>query len=155
MSKKRPKKHYRPRAVAVPPFLATMQSFGDNVDHRENDRVYLLRVANRTATEEDGLIHVRLMQVAWILAARMENARALRECLRDGILAVGYYSDPKGELEFTQEHFEQLSAAVETCRGILDNSGHLERAQAMTAVLDKNVLVGVDDKPVTDGEIRL
>lgn len=156
MSKKpRPKKHYRPRAVAVPPYLATLKAYDNGIDHRENDRIFLLRIANRTASENDALIHVRLFQVAWLLAARMKEAKSLRECLREGILSIGYYSDPEGKLEFTSREFETLSTAVEVCRQIIENSGSVERAQAMNAVMSGRVEVGIDGKAVTDDEVRL
>lgn len=156
MSKKpRPKKRYRPRAVAVPPYLASLNTYDDGIDHREDDRVFLLQVANRTVDEEDLFTHVRLMQVAWLLASRMEDAKNLRECLHEAILAIGAYVDADRETVFTPERFEALRAGTELCRSILENSGHVERAQAMAAVLNGNVTVGFDGKPITNEEVRL
>lgn len=156
MSKKpRSKKHYRPRAVAVPPYLATLNTYEDGIDHRDEDRVFLLRVANRTVDEAALVIHCRLFQTAWLLAAKMEDAKVLRECMGGGLEAIGAYLAPDREAEFTPQEFERLSEAVETCRSILEMSGHVERAQAMAAVLSDKVSVGIDGKPVTDGEILL
>ena len=51
MPKKKPrsKKRYHPRAVAVSPYLAGLNIGESAVDHKENDRIFLLRVANQTA----------------------------------------------------------------------------------------------------------
>ena len=50
MSKKpRPKKKYRPHAVAVPHYLNSLTSdVNRRHDARDEDRVFLLQVANRT-----------------------------------------------------------------------------------------------------------
>ena len=50
MSKKlRPKKKYRPHAVAVPHYLNSLTSdVNRSHDARDEDRVFLLQVANRT-----------------------------------------------------------------------------------------------------------
>ena len=79
MSKKpRPKKRYRPRAVAVPPYLASLDTYDNGFDHREDDRIFLLQVANRTVDCEDLFTRVRMMQAAWLLASRVEDAKTLR-----------------------------------------------------------------------------
>lgn len=156
MSKKpRTKKRYHPRAVAVPPYLASLDTYDNGIEHREEDRVFLLQVANRTVDYEDLFTHVRMMQVAWLLSSRMEDAKSLRECLREAILAIGAYIDDDREKVFTPERFEALREGTELCRSILENSGHVERAQAVAAVLKGTVTVGFDDSSVSDDEIRL
>lgn len=156
MSKKpRTKKRYHPRAVAVPPYLASLDTYDNGIDHREDDRIFLLQVANRTVDCDDLFTHVRMMQATWLLASRMEDAKSLRECLHEAILAIGAYVDDDREKVFTPERFEALRAGTELCRSIFENSGHVERAQAVAAVLKGDVTVGFDDKPITDEEIRL
>lgn len=85
----------------------------------------------------------------------MKDAKTLREWLQEGILSIGYYSDPEGKLEFTSREFENLSTAVEVCRQIIENSSSVERAQAMIAVMSGRVLAGIDGNAVTDDEVRL
>ena len=64
MSKKpRPKKKYRPRAVAVPTYINSLSSDVDHgKDAREEDRVFLLQVANRTVEKVDLAMYGRIMQ---------------------------------------------------------------------------------------------
>ena len=66
MSKKpRPKKKYRPRAVAVPTYINSLSSDVDHgKDAREEDRVFLLQVANRTVEKVDLAMYGRIMQIA-------------------------------------------------------------------------------------------
>ena len=75
MSKKpRPKKKYRPRAVAVPHYLNSLTTDVDRShDARDEDRVFLLQVANRTVEKVDLAMYGRIMQIAWVLAAKVNN----------------------------------------------------------------------------------
>lgn len=80
--KPRPKKKYRPRAVAVPAYLNSLSSDVDRGrDARDEDRVFLLQVANRTVEKVDLALYGRILQIAWVLAAKMERAKELRQCL--------------------------------------------------------------------------
>ena len=101
MSKKlRQKKQYRPRAVSVPPMLSTLKLPKLTADAREEDRVFLLRMANGTAENDEVVLYSRFMQVAWILAVKMENPVQIREAFREGLRAMGAYL-AEGHLEFT------------------------------------------------------
>lgn len=156
MSKKpRPKKHYRPRAISVPPYLASLGHFENAGKYRDHDRSFLLRVANRTADEEDIVIHLRLIQAAWLLATRMENTQSLRASLQSGIPVLNACADGEKADPVTPEMIDVLARSVETARGIIENSGHVERLQAMQAVVSGRVTVGIDNKAVTDEEVRL
>lgn len=154
MSKKpRPKKRYRPRAVFVPPYLGTLNAgLGRPIEElREEDRTFLLRVSNRTVDEEELVLYCRLFQMAWLLASKMEQAKALRTCMNAGLLSIGAYlgADDK----FDTEQFEALASAVETSRDIVENAGQIERAQALKAVINNRVAIGLDDTPINDDEI--
>lgn len=78
MSKKpSPKKKYGPRAVAVPHYLNSLTSDVDRShDARDENRVFLLQVANRTVEKKDLAMYGRIMQITWVLAAKMERAQA-------------------------------------------------------------------------------
>ena len=106
MSKKpRPKKKYRPRAVAVPAYLNSLSSDVDHgKDAREEDRVFLLQVANRTVEKGDLALYGRIMQIAWVLAAQMERAKELRQCLYNGLAAIGENSYLRERCSQTREH---------------------------------------------------
>lgn len=155
MSKKpRPKKHYRPRAVFVPPMLSTLKIPELSKNAREEDRVFLLRVANRTAADDEIVLYGRLMQVAWVLAAKMENAVQLREAFREGLRSMGAYLS-EDHVEFNAEYFDTLTVAVEAARDVLENSGQIERAQAMAAVLSGKLDVGLDSGKINGEEVFL
>lgn len=155
MSKKpRAKKHYRPRAVFVPPMLSTLKDPSLTEKAKEEDRVFLLRVANRTADSQEIVVYGRIMQVAWVLAAKMENAVQLREMLREGLRSMGAYLS-ENHVEFSPNDFETLSESVEIARDILENSGQIERAQAMSAVLSGRADVGLDEKKINGDEVFL
>ena len=79
----------------------------------------------------------------------------LRECLQSGLNAVGIYVMQDEKLTFTPLEFENLSRSVEICRDILDLSGQVEKSQAAAAVLNHQISVGIDGRPITDEEIRL
>ena len=150
--KPRPKKKYRPRAVAVPAYLNSLSSDVDRGrDARDEDRVFLLQVANRTVEKVDR----RILQIAWVLAAKMERAKELRQCLYDGLVAIGCYIDEKPKIPFDDEMFEELSQATEIARDILENSGEIERAQAGAAVLSGRVKFESDVDKITDREVVL
>ena len=93
MSKKpSPKKKYGPRAVAVPHYLNSLTSDVDRShDARDENRVFLLQVANRTVEKKDLAMYGRIMQITWVLAAKMERAKELRQCLYNGLVAFGCY----------------------------------------------------------------
>ena len=138
MSKKpRPKKKYRPRLLSVPPYIAAMDaSIGKSQEQgRLDDQTFLLRMANRTAEQSDLVFRCQLMRAAWLLAERMEEAKTIRECLFNGVEALGAYL-PEGHKEFTEEYFEMLTQATEVARSVFENASRIERAQAMAAVMD-------------------
>lgn len=147
MSKRtRPKKKYKPRAVAVPPFLNSLDALSDKEssgEPNEKDRIFLLQVANRTVEEADLALQVQVLRAAWVLAEKMESTKELRQCLVDGIVAIGTYLS-EDHKEFTPECFEMLSTAIETCRAIMQATGQIERAQAMAAVLDGRVNIKLE-----------
>lgn len=154
--KTRPKKKYRPRAVAVPAYLNSLSSDVDRGrDARDEDRVFLLQVANRTVEKVDLALYGRILQIAWVLAAKMERAKELRQCLYDGLVAIGCYIDEKPKTPFNDEMFEGLSQATEVARDILENSGEIERAQAGAAVLSGRVKFESDADKITDREVVL
>lgn len=157
MSKKpRPKKKYRPHAVAVPHYLNSLTSdVNRSHDARDEDRVFLLQVANRTVEKVDLAMYGRILQIAWVLAAKMERAKELRQCLYDGLVAIGCYIDEKPKTPFNDEMFEGLSRATEVARDILENSGEIERAQAGAAVLSGRVKFESDADKITDREVVL
>lgn len=86
---------------------------------------------------------VQLLRAAWVLAEKMESTKELRQCLVDGIVAIGTYLS-EDHKEFTPECFEMLSTAIETCRAIMQATGRIERAQAMAAVLDGRVNIKLE-----------
>lgn len=148
MSKKpRPKKKYRPRAVAVPPFLNSLDALSEeekpSEDLAEKDRIFLLQVANRTIDRKDLAIHCQVLRAAWILADKMEHTDELRQSLVDGIVAIGSYLS-EDQKAFTSESFEMLSIAVETCRAVLNASGRMERAQALAAAFEDRVNIKLE-----------
>ena len=123
----------------------------------EEDRLFLLRVANRTVEEEELVLYTRLFQMAWILASKMQDALKLREVIANGLRAVGAYLSPDA-VEFDDEFFNDLSQAVEVCRGIIEQSGQLERAQALDAVTNRNSHIGLESitgKNINDAEVHL
>ena len=130
MSKKpSPKKKYGPRAVAVPHYLNSLTSDVDRShDARDENRVFLLQVANRTVEKKDLAMYGRIMQITWVLAAKMERAKELRQCLYNGLVAIGCYIAEKPKIPFDDKMFEELSLATEVARDILENSGEIERA---------------------------
>ena len=97
----------------------------------------------------------RILQIAWVLAAKMERAKELRQCLYDGLVAIGCYVDEKPKIPFDDEMFEGLSQATEVARDILENSGEIERAQAGAAVLSGRVKFESDADKITDREVVL
>lgn len=121
MSKKpRPKKKYRPRAVAVPTYLNSLSSDVDHgKDARDEDRVFLLQVANRTVEKVDLAMYGQILQIAWVLAAKMDRAKELRQCLYSGLAAIGCYVAEKPKIPFDDEMFEELSQATEVARDSL------------------------------------
>lgn len=147
MSKKqRPKKKYKPKNVAVPPYLNSLDAYSQrtDIDPRDGDRTFLLQVANRTVSEGDLVINCYSIQAAWALAEKMENTSEIRKCLSDGFAAVGAYLDVETrEEKFTPEVFEMLSQAIETTRSIFENSGQVERAQALNAALRGQVNIRI------------
>lgn len=157
MSKKpRPKKKYRPRAVAVPTYLNSLSSDVDHgKDARDEDRVFLLQVANRTVEKVDLAMYGQILQIAWVLAAKMDRAKELRQCLYSGLAAIGGYVAEKPKIPFDDEMFEELSQATEVARDILENSGEIERAQAGAAVLSGRVKFESDADKITDREVVL
>ena len=138
MSKKpRQKKKYHPRRIAVPSYIAALDdSIGQTQEQgRSEDRLFLLRIANRTADDDDLVLHCQMLRAAWLLAERMEDAKTIRNCLYEGIEAIGAYLSPKIS-DFSELYFERLSEAIEVCCSVLENSGKIERAQAMASVLE-------------------
>lgn len=137
MNKTRQKKKYRPRTVAVPNYLAGLDSsIGKKQElGREDDRLFLLRVANRTADNQDLVLQCHVFMAAWLLAERMEDAKAIRSCLYDGVAAIGAYLD-EDQTSFTQAHFETLAQATDIGRSVMENSGKMERAKALQAVFE-------------------
>ena len=148
MSKKpRPKKKYHPRRIAVPSYIASLDSSVGQVQEvgRSEDRLFLLRIANRTADNDDLVTHCQLFRAAWLLAERMDDAKTIRTCLYDGVVAIGGYlcDDPT---EFTDKLFEDLNCAVEVSRSIFENTGKIERAQAMAAVIENRFTLEMMEK---------
>lgn len=138
MSKKpRPKKKYHQRRIAVPSYIAAMDATVGKTQERgrSEDRLFLLRIANRTADHNDLILHCQMFRAAWLLAERMDDDKTIRNCLYDGIEAIGAYLSPTIS-DFSELYFERLSQASEVCRSVLENSGKIERAQAMTTVLE-------------------
>lgn len=157
MSKKpRPKKHYRPHAITVPSFLGSLNARNRRPEEEaeEDDRLFCLRIANRTAPKADIAAYCQFLQIAWLLAARMENAKALRELLNDGLQALEDYLVLDAET-VPSSLVANLTEAVETGRQIYNNAGDLERSQAIKAVMTRRVKVGLDGAPITDEEVRL
>ena len=157
MSKKpRPKKKYRPHAVAVPHYLNSLTSdVNRSHDARDEDRVFLLQVANRTVERVDLALYGRILQIAWVLASKMERAKELRQCLYSGLAAIGCYVAEKPKIPFDDEMFEELSQATEVARDILENSGEIERAQAAAAVMSGRVRFESDADKITGREVFL
>ena len=100
-------------------------------------------MANRTVEEADLALQVQVLRAAWVLAEKMESTKELRQCLVDGIVAIGIYLS-EDHKEFTPECFEMLSTAIETCRAIMQATGQIERVQAMAAVLDGRVNIKLE-----------
>lgn len=157
MSKKpSPKKKYGPRAVAVPHYLNSLTSDVDRShDARDENRVFLLQVANRTVEKKDLAMYGRIMQIAWVLAAKMERAKELRQCLYNGLVAIGCYIAEKPKIPFDDKMFEELSLATEVARDILENSGEIERAQAGAAVFSGRVKFESEADKITGWEMVL
>lgn len=84
----------------------------------------------------------------------MENAKALRELLNDGLQALEDYLVLDAET-VPSSLVANLTEAVETGRQIYNNAGDLERSQAIKAVMTRRVKVGLDGAPITDEEVRL
>lgn len=150
--KPRPKKKYRPRAVAVPAYLTDVDR---GRDARDEDRVFLLQVANRTVEKVDLALYGRILQIAWVLAAKMERAKELRQCLYNGLAAIGSYVAEEPKIPFDDEMFEELSQATEVARDILENSGEIERAQAAAAVMSGRIKFESDVDKINDREMVL
>ncbi|MFR4553860.1 MAG: hypothetical protein ACLT49_11735 [Sutterella wadsworthensis] len=157
MSKKpRPKKKYRPHAVAVPHYLNSLTSdVNRSHDARDEDRVFLLQVANRTVERVDLALYGRILQIAWVLASKMERAKELRQCLYNGLAAIGSYVAEEPKIPFDDEMFEELSQATEVARDILENSGEIERAQAAAAVMSGRIKFESDVDKINDREMVL
>ena len=167
MSKKpSPKKKYGPRAVAVPHYLNSLTSDVDRShDARDENRIFLLQVANRTVEKKDLAMYGRIMQITWVLAAKMERAKVLaakmerakelRQCLYNGLVAIGCYIAEKPKIPFDDKMFEELSLATEVARDILENSGEIERAQAGAAVLSGRVKFESEADKITGWEMVL
>ena len=155
MSKKpSPKKKYGPRAVAVPHYLNSLTSDVDRShDARDENRVFLLQVANRTVEKKDLAMYGRIMQITWVLAAKMERAKELRQCLYNGLAAIGSYVAEEPKIPFDDEMFEELSQATEVARDILENSGEIERAQAAAAVMSGRIKFESDVDKINDREL--
>lgn len=148
MSKKpRPKKRYRPRSLAVPPYLGAMK-IGTRHNHEAEDRAFLLRVANRTADAAEVVKNLEILQCGWVLASSMAESQTLRTCLKHGVQALDKYLDPEGK-EFDRQSFEALAQSVEVCRDIIEHAGQLERDQAFLAVVSGKVDLSVfeDNSP--------
>ena len=124
-----------PDTVAVPTYLNSLRSDIDRShDARDEDLVFFLQVANRTVEKIGLAMYGRIMQIAWVLAAKMEQAKELRQCLYNGLAAIGSYIAEKPQIPFDDEVFEELSPAMVVARDILENSGEIKRAQAGAAV---------------------
>lgn len=148
MSKKpRPKKKYKPRKISVSPFVTQMETMfkldtAPACEASFEDQIFLLQVANRTVSSKDLALQCQVFRTARLLATRMNESEALRQCLYKGIEAVGTYLSPD-HIEFTQERYEDLADAVETTRAIFAKCGKFERLQAMQAVVQGKVNDGL------------
>lgn len=133
--------------MAVPPYLGAMK-IGTRHDHEAEDRVFLLRAANKTADSTEIVKYLEILQCAWVLASSMAESQVLRTCLKHGVQALDKYLDPEGK-EFDQASFEALAQSVEVCRDIIEHAGQLERDQAFLAVVSGKVDLSVfmDDSP--------
>ena len=148
MSRKpRPKKKYQPRRIAVPSYVANLDpSIGEIQEKgRSEDRLFLLRIANRTAGNDDLVLHCQLLRAAWLLAEKMKDTETIKHCLFEGIEAIGAYLS-KDPTDFTDQYFEKLSQAMEVCRSIFENSGKLERMHTMEAVLENRFTLAMMEK---------
>lgn len=148
MSKKsRPKKKYHQRRIAVPSYIAAMDaSVGKTQERgRSEDRLFLLRIANRTADQDDLILHCQMFRAAWLLAERMDDDKTIRTCLYEGIEAIGAYLSPNLP-DFADKYFENLSQAMEVCRSVLENSGKIERVQAMATVSENRFTLAMMEK---------
>ena len=141
--KPRNKRSYRPRLLSVPPYLAGRACFVENSEHQNEDRCFLLRIANRTADEAEVLRRVRQIQAAWVVASRMEETESLRRTLLSGILLLDTYLNPQNSETIPAEALDLLCRSVDTARAVWENTGHLERMQAMNAVINGRIAVGM------------
>lgn len=144
------------QSPALPPLPEFLQEHPvRTVKQNGEDRAFLLQVANRTVEKVDLAMYGRILQIAWVLAAKMERAKELRQCLYDGLVAISCYIDEKPKTPFNDEMFEGLSQATEVARDILENSGEIERTQAGAAVLSGRVKFESDADKITDREVVL
>ena len=97
----------------------------------------------------------QILQIAWVLAAKMDRAKELRQCLYSGLAAIGCYVAEKPKIPFDDEMFEELSQATEVARDIQENSGEIERAQAAAAVMSGRVKFESDVDKINDREMVL
>ena len=154
MAKKRTKK-YRPRSVSIPPML-TAARLGEDALRKleEEDETFLLRAYHKTAEKIEYYKRIRRMQAAWIMAAKMTEALALRETISDGIVALGCFATPEGMFEEDGKPlFDDLASALEVTRRIEAESSPLELRQAMAALRDSKVNPVLDRKEDTAEEV--
>ena len=138
--KKRPKKKYNARTLAIPAYLSTLDPDLGKPDSvaRFKDQTFLMKIANQTASIEDVFVQQQVFQTAWILAERMDSTEAIRRALSEGMRALATYmvKDPQTEVE---DHFDCLCTTVDLCREVLETSGEVERLLALDAVLTGKV----------------
>ena len=137
--KKRAKKKYHARALAIPPYLSSLDSDLGRPDPvaRSKDQSFLLKIANQTASIEDVFVQQQVFQTAWILAERMDSTEAIRRVLSEGMrVLAAYMVQPQTEI---YDHFDCLCTTVDLCREVLETSGEVERLLALDAVLTGKV----------------
>ena len=91
--KKRPKKKYNARTLAIPAYLSTLDPDLGKPDSvaRFKDQTFLMKIANQTASIEDVFVQQQVFQTAWILAERMDSTEAIRRALSEGMRALATY----------------------------------------------------------------
>ena len=120
----------------------------------EEDETFLLRAYNKTADKTEYYHRIRRMQAAWIMAAKMTEALALREKISEDIVALGSFATPEGMFEEDgKPSFDDLASALEITRRIEAESSPLQLRQAMAALQDSKVNPVLDRREDTAEEV--
>ena len=140
MPKKRSKK-YHPKILNVPPYLGKVGRALQSWEAAFRvDKVYLIRLFNNTASFDDLLFLLKILQISWILSERMEHTNELRMIIKAGIDNIIIYTDNKQKfLESDISISNIIVDSINTAKKIITNSGELERLKATQAVLFEGV----------------